>query len=422
MPRRPDRPIIESLLDTDFYKFTMGQLVFHRHPNVPVEYALVNRTKEVKLPTEIDEGELREQLDHAMSLRFNRSEIHYLRGTNEYQDRMFQEDYLDFLLTLSLPPYEIDWPNGVLKFYGPWSHTIYWETIALSIVNELFHRRGRGILQGIVSTRAFIDRNIAVGRIRLFEKIDAIMDASISGLNINFSDFGTRRRFSREWQDYVVGILAEELPKEFLGTSNTYLAMKYGLLPMGTSAHEMFMAYSGIHHESDDTILESHNQVLRDWWDEYGWGLSIALTDTYGTDFFFRDMTAEQAKNWKGLRQDSGDPIEFGRKAIDFYESRGIDPKTKLIVFSDGLDLNRIMELAREFQSKINVSFGWGTNLTNDLGHSTLSLVAKLVRANGHGTVKLSDNIAKAIGKPKDVERFKNIFGYTSNLNEACRY
>ena len=221
MLRHPDEPIIKSLLDIDFYKFTMGQLVFHRPPHVPVEYALVNRTKEVKLPTQIDEGELREQLDHAMSLRFNRSEIHYLRGTNEYQDRMFQEDYLDFLLTLSLPPYEIDWPNGVLKFYGPWSHTIYWETIALSIVNELFHRRGRGILQGIVSTRAFIDRNIAVGRIRLFEKIDAIMDASISGLNINFSDFGTRRRFSREWQDYVVGILAEELPKEFLGTSNT---------------------------------------------------------------------------------------------------------------------------------------------------------------------------------------------------------
>ncbi|TSC82138.1 MAG: nicotinate phosphoribosyltransferase [Parcubacteria group bacterium Gr01-1014_20] len=417
MPRRPDKPIIESLLDIDFYKFTMGQLVFHRHPNVPVEYALVNRTTGVKLSREIDEGELREQLDHAMSLRFNRSEIHYLRGTNEYQDRMFQEDYLDFLLTLSLPPYEIDWPRGTLKFYGPWSHTIYWETIALSIVNELFHRRG--IPQGW-ARRATIDQDIARGRLKLGEKIEAIR--RLSYLDVRFSDFGTRRRFSRDWQDYVVSIMAEELPTQFLGTSNTHLAMKYGLLPMGTSAHEMFMAYSGICHESDDTILESHNRVLQDWWSEYGWGLSIALTDTYGTDFFFRDMTDEQAKEWKGLRQDSGDPIEFGRKAIDFYESRGIDPKTKLVVFSDGLDLNRIMELAREFQSKINVSFGWGTNLTNDLGHKTLSLVVKLVRANGHGTVKLSDNIAKAIGKPEDIERFKSIFGYASTLNEACRY
>ena len=191
---------------------------------------------------------------------------------------------------------------------------------------------------------------------------------------------------------------------------------------MGTNAHEEDMAMSGIMHGSDDEIRNSHQKVLQEWWEEYGWALSIALTDTYGTDFFFRDMTYEQARDWKGLRQDSGDPFKFGDKAIAFYQQHGIDPREKLLVFSDGLDVDTIIRLADYFAGRIKVTFGWGTNLTNDLGFPAISIIIKLLESNGYGTVKLSDNLAKAMGKPEDIERFKRIFGYTGTTYEKVRY
>ncbi len=239
-----------------------------------------------------------------------------------------------------------------------------------------------------------------------------------------FMEFGTRRRFSHAWQDYVIGSLKQKVPRNMCGTSNLYFAKKYGLEPKGTQAHETYMIMSGIMHENDDAIRASHNQVLQEWWDEYGEGLSIALTDTYGTDFFFRDMTDKQAKDWKGLRQDSGNPAEFARKQIEFYKSKGIDPKTKLFVPSDGLDVNTIVGLNNEFGSEIKNFAGWGTNLTNDLGLKPLSLVVKAVESNGHGTVKLSDNPAKAMGKPEDIARFIRIFEYDPNkyTKEECKY
>ena len=217
-------------------------------------------------------------------------------------------------------------------------------------------------------------------------------------------------------------MLAQEIPQQFLGTSNTAMAMQYGLLPMGTLAHEMYMVMAGMMADNDATIRASHNRVLQEWWDEYGWGLSIALTDTYGSDFFFRDMTAAAGAAWKGLRQDSGDPMAFGEKAIAFYERHGVDPRDKLLVFSDGLDLGTIIKLADHFAGRIRVSFGWGTNLTNDLGLEALSLVIKVVEANGRRTVKLSDNLAKATGEGHDIERYKRIFGHTVTTFEACKY
>lgn len=409
-------PIITSLLDIDFYKFTMGQLVFHRYPNVPVRYAFKNRTARVRLADFISEDELREELDHARTLRFNNSELHYLRGTNEYGDRMFAEDYLGFLRGLRLPEYHLERTGGTfsLEFPGKWSEAIYWETIALSIINELYYR---SLMSGLGSR---FDRDVicAKGKLKLAEKIAKLRWRP----GIKFSDFGTRRRFSKEWQDYVVGVLVEKMPEQFLGTSNVDLALKYGVVPMGTSAHEMFMAMSGIMHGSDEEIRASHNKTLRDWWDEYGRGLSIALTDTFGSDFFFSDMAKKQAREWKGLRQDSGEPITFGEKAIQFYKKHGIDPKTKLLIFSDGLDVPEILKIHGHFAGEIAISFGWGTNLTNDLSFNPLSLVVKIVEANGHGTVKLSDNLAKAIGAPEDVKRFKQIFGYAGGMYQECRY
>lgn len=408
-------PIIESLLDADFYKFTMGQVVFKRYPDVRVKYAFRNRTKGIQLAEFIDEGELRNELDHARSLRFTKTELHYLRGTNEYGERMFSEPYLWFLENLQLPPYVLKKVGGnyKLEFPGSWAEAVYWETIALAIINELYYSTIMSCL-----SRFERDKVYAEGTLRLADKIKKLKDRS----DITFCDFGTRRRFSREWQDCVVRSLAEELPNQLLGTSNTYLAMKYGLLPMGTSAHEMYMGLSGVMRGSDEEIRASHNKVLQDWWEEYGWGLSIALTDNYGTDFFFQDMTSEQARNWKGLRQDSGDPFIFIDKALAFYKRCGVDTRGKLVIFSDGLDVDLIIKIADCRPGQIKKTYGWGTNLTNDLGFPALSLIIKLMESNGYGTVKLSDNLAKALGDPKDIKYFKRIFGYTGTEFRECRY
>jgi nicotinate phosphoribosyltransferase len=300
-----------------------------------------------------------------------------------------------------------------LEFPGPWASAIYWETLALAIINELYYRSRMARLSPF-------EREVVMarGRLRLWEKIQALQAQPA----VTVVDFGTRRRFSRDWQYAIDRTLARELPRQFLGTSDTDSAMRHGLVPMGTSAHEMFMVMSGIMHDSDESIRASHNRVLRDWWEEYGWGLSIALTDTYGSEFFFQDMTAEQAREWKGLRHDSGDPVAFGERALAFYGRHGIDAREKLLIFSDGLDLETILRLADRFSGRIRVTFGWGTNLTNDLGFDPLSLVVKVVEANGHPTVKLSDNLAKATGNPADIERFKRIFGYRGSTYAECRY
>jgi nicotinate phosphoribosyltransferase len=407
--------IFSSLLDIDFYKFTMGQLVFLKYRDVPVVYSLVNRTRNVRLAEFIDESELREELDHARSLRLNNSELHYLRGTNEYGDRMFRETYLEFLRELELPPYDLEEVDGSfrLQFDGKWSTAIYWETVALSIVNELYYR---SLMKPL--SRFEKDLVFARGKMRLAEKIRVLRGRP----EISFVDFGTRRRFSREWQHYVDRTLAEEMPHQFLGTSSTESAMLHGLVPMGTSAHELTMVMSGIMHDSDDLIRASHNRVMQDWWELYGWGLSVAVTDTYGSEFFFRDTDEEQARAWKGLRHDSGDPFEFGERAIRFYRDLGIDPREKLLIFSDGLELQTILALSRRFHDRVKLSFGWGTNLTNDLGFEPISIVVKAIEANGHRTVKLSDNLAKATGSREDIERFKRIFGHSHEREEAVRY
>lgn len=408
-------PIFQSLLDIDFYKFTMGQVVFKRYPHVPVKYALTNRTRRVKLAEVIDENDLRRELDHVRTLRLSDEELDYLRGIDAYKPNLFCEEYLRFLRGLQLPAYHLEKADGSyqMEFSGPWAETIYWETIALAIVNELYYR-------ALMAQRSEFERDVvyATGKIRLAEKIKILRRRP----DIVFSDFGTRRRFSRPWQDYVIRVLAAELPQQLLGTSNVALARKYGLLPIGTFAHEMFMVMSGMMHGSEEEIRASHNKVLQDWWEEYGWGLSIALSDNYGSDFFFRDMTPEQARQWKGLRHDSGDPIEFGEKAIAFYRRCGVDPREKLIVFSDGLDVETMVKIADHFAGRIKVAFGWGTNLTNDLGFDALSLVIKVAEANGHGVVKLGDNLAKALGTPEDIEHFKRIFGYTRTTYEELRY
>lgn len=410
-----DEPIIQSLLDIDFYKFTMGQLIFKKHKDVPVRFKLTNRTSSVSLSKMIPLEQLKEQLDHVRTLRFNNSELHYLRGTNEYQERMFQEDYLQFLKNMQVPQYQLEYEGDdlILEILGSWSEATYWETICLSIINELYYRNL--MLQ---KSRLAQDAIFATGVKNLLDKVRLLRKCP----GLTFTDFGTRRRFSRSWQKYVVEIMMDELPHQLKGTSNTKLAMDLGLMPTGTAAHEMDMGYSGIYHSSDEEIYGSHKRFLHDWREMYGWGLSIDLTDTYGSDFFFKEFTHEEAVFDKGLRQDSGDPMEFGLKALEFYIKEGINPKEKMLIFSDGLWAQKMIDIYRYFHKDIMTTFGWGTDLTNDLCLKPLYLVIKLVEANGYGTVKLSDNLSKAIGRSEDVERFKKIFGYKNNFSETCKY
>ncbi|MEK7130611.1 MAG: nicotinate phosphoribosyltransferase [Patescibacteria group bacterium] len=396
--------IIHSLLDIDFYKLTMAQVAWKHFRNVPVTYGFKNRTISVPLALWIRREDLEAEFESVRRLCFTEEEIAYLRESEFIKRGLFGEEFLEFLKNLKLPPVivKIRDEQFQIEVGGAWSEAIFWETIILGIVNELYY-------QSLEKMGAFnLSDAYAEGVKRLGEKIKILQDHP----NIKIIEFGTRRRFSRDWQKYVLSELAKNVPDQLLGTSNTLLAKELGLRPIGTFAHEMYMVFSGIFSESDEVIRASHNKVLEMWRQEYGESLSIALTDTYGSDFFFRDFTKEQAQKWRGLRQDSGDPIVFGEKAIAFYERLSIDPCEKLIVFSDGLDINAIVKIADHFSGRIQIAFGWGTNLTNDLGLKALSLVVKVTEANGFKTVKLSDNLAKVTGSPEDIERFKRIFGY----------
>ncbi len=405
--------IINSLLDLDFYKLTMLQVAWKYYRDVKVKYAFKNRTKTVALADFIEEKDLRVELEHVRSLRFRDDEIEYLR-TGVYTKDIFNEDFLDALKDLRLCDFKLECDGGIYKIEvdGTWPEAILWETMILGVVNELYYRS--------------LERNSWNDLTEIFREGDKRLSKKIWLLKqhpgIKFSDFGTRRRFSGPWQRHVVETLAKELPSQFIGTSNVLLAKELGLRPIGTFAHEMYMIFSGIFSGSEEEIKASHNKVLQIWWSEYGEKLSMALTDTYGTQFFFEDFTDEQALLWMGLRQDSGDPFEFGERAIAFYQSKGIDPKMKVIVFSDGLDVETIVALYERFNGRIQVMFGWGTNLCNDLGFVALSLVVKAIEANGFGLVKLSDNTAKAMGDPGRVELFKKIFGHDKKFYEECKY
>lgn len=415
--RNIEIPTTRSFLDTDMYKLTMGQFAFHRYAEVPVKYAFKNRTKGICLADMVDEKELRNQLDRIRFLKPTEEEIKYLATIQNNGEQLFKEDYLDFLRNIELPDYNLTRENGEykLEFDGPWAKAIYWETPALATMNELYYR---ALFDKMDNNE--IKKIMQTGQTNLEEKVKILTQNPLA----KFMEFGTRRRLSAEHQEDVTKYLLEKVPEQMTGTSNVYLAKNLGIAPLGTMAHETFMIMSGIMHGSDDEIRASHNQVLKEWWDEYGAGLSVALTDTYGSEFFFKDMTEEQARNWKGLRQDSGSPAEFARKQINFYERQNINPKTKLFVPSDGLNVNKIVGLHNEFNKEIPGVAGWGTNLSNDVGLKTLSLVIKAVESNGHGTVKLSDNPAKATGKPEDIERFQRIFEYdpAKYTAEECTY
>lgn len=398
--------IITTLLDTDFYKFTMAQLVWKKHRTTRVTYRFINRTKDVPLARHIDIAALKAELERIRQLHFAPREIEFLRSSDYIPKGLFKTDFLIFLKHLALPPVQVGRSGNELDISvtGTWPEAIWWETLVMSVVNEMYCERQKTPPHE--------------GSERLQRKIELLAKHP----DVSFADFGTRRRASSFWHMHALAAMNQVLPQQVLGTSNVKLARLLGLPPIGTFAHELFMGYAAEHGESDLLVRTSHGQVLKDWWDMYGERLSIALTDTFGSEFFFRDMTAEQARTWRGLRQDSGDPVAFGERAIRFYESHGVDPRAKTVVFSDGLDVETMIKIESHFRGRVRTVFGWGTNLTNDIGVKPLSIVVKVTDVNGRPTVKLSDNPAKALGPSEEVSRYKRIFDYREGQYQKCVY
>jgi len=412
-----DEPIMSSFLDTDDYKLTMAQWIYHRYPDVAVRYAFTNRSPRIRLADTVDESELRVELDHFMTLRPIPKELEYLRSRRRDDGQsLFKEDYLKSFETLELPPYHLESRDGqlILEFSGPWSTAVYWEVPALAIVNELHNK---SLMRGMTDRQRAEVYN--EGHRRLVLKTAAIRKRG----DLYLVEFGTRRRSGQPNQEHVVGFLAHELPEQLLGTSNVNLAMKYGLDPKGTMAHELFMGMSGIMHSSREEIRASQKQVLDEWFDEYGSTLAIILDDTYGTDAMLRDLSPDRVMKWKGFRPDSGDPIDVGEKWYDLYRRFGIDPEEKMGFPSDGVNLDVMIRVVDHFAGRLPHSFGVGTWLSNDMGLiEPIPIVIKLVESNGFGTVKLSNNLAKATGKPEDINLFKEVFDYTNTYYEKVKY
>ena len=402
-------PIVRSLIDTDFYKLLMCQSVFRNKPETQVTFSLINRSKDVPLADLVDEGELREQLDHIRSLSLSRGESTWTRGTMFYGTRQTPTpEFMDWFEALRLPPYTLEKRDGQyeLTFEGAWPEVMLWEIPALAVLMEL---RGRAVTNSIGKFELQV--LYARAMTKLWEKIEHLR--GVDGLRI--ADFGTRRRHSFLWQDWCVQAMTERLGETFVGTSNCLIAKNRDLEAIGTNAHELPMVYAALA-DTDQDLAQAPYEVLSDWHEEHDGNLRIILPDTYGTQGFL-DRAPDWLAGWTGIRVDSGDPAKGAETAINWWKSRGEDPMQKLIIFSDGLDEEKIIDLHTQFSDRARVSFGWGTLLTNDFRGLTdgdrlapFSLVCKAVSAEGRPTVKLSDNPRKAMGPAEEIERYKHVF------------
>ncbi len=403
-------PIVRSLIDTDFYKLLMCQSVFRNRPDTTVTFSLINRSRHVPLAELVDEGELREQLDHIRTLSLSRGESTWLRGNTFYGKRqMFTAEFMEWFERLRLPPYHLERVGDQyeLKFEGKWPEVMMWEIPALAVLMEL---RSRAVLDGM--GRFELQVLYARAMTKLWEKVERLRDLE----KLRIADFGTRRRHSFLWQDWCVQAMLEGLGEKFVGTSNCLIAMRREVEAIGTNAHELPMVYAALT-DTDADLAQAPYEVLADWHEEHDGNLRIILPDTYGTEGFLRNAP-DWLAGWTGIRIDSGDPATGAETAIRWWRDRGEDPREKLVIFSDGLDVDKIAELHAQFAGRVRVSFGWGTLLTNDFRGlvpgdrlAPFSLVCKAVAANGRPTVKLSDNPAKAMGPRDEIERYKRVFG-----------
>ena len=413
-------PIVRSLIDTDFYKLLMCQSVFRNKPDTQVTFSLINRSKHIRLAELIDEGELREQLDHIRTISLSRGESTWLRGNTFYGKRqMFRPDFMEWFENLRLPPYHLEKRDGQyeLTFEGNWPEVMLWEIPALAVLMEL---RSRAVLNEMAKFE--LEVLYARAMAKLWEKVERLREIP----DLKLADFGTRRRHGFLWQDWCVQALMEGLGDKFIGTSNCRIAMRRDIEAIGTNAHALPMIYAALA-ETDDELRQAPYDVLADWHEEHDGNLRIILPDTYGTEGFLAGAPDWLAK-WTGIRIDSGDPATGAEIAIRWWQDRGEDPRQKLIIFSDGLDVEKITELSAQFRGRARVSFGWGTLLTNDFtglvkndALAPFSLVCKAVSANGRPTVKLSDNPNKAMGPRGEIERYKRVFGVGEQVGMEVR-
>ncbi len=408
-------PIVRSLLDTDFYKLLMLQFIWKNFRNTVVTSEVHNRTLRIRLAERIGVQALTDQMEHVRGLRYRRSELVWLAGNTFYGVRsIFQPDFLEWLgKDFRLSDYEISEQDGqlVLRFFGLWTDVTMWEIYALAIVSELKTRSALAELSELE-----LDVLYARAKTRLWDKIEKLRP--VTGLRL--SDFGTRRRHSFLWQEYAVGALRVTLGESFTGTSNTALAYKHNLEAIGTNAHELPMALAAMASRgTDEDLRQSQYRVLQLWQKSYGGALLIMLPDTFGTTQFLAGAP-DWVADWTGQRVDSKDPFAAGDEYIRWLEERRREPRRKLLIASDGLDADSILELHEYFRDRIRFSAGWGTLLTNDFrdchprgedSFEPLSLVCKLISADGIPTVKLSDNLHKATGPEDEIERYREVFG-----------
>ena len=388
--------IIESLLDTDLYKFTMMQCVLHQFPGAEVSYRFRCRTPGVDLSPYADE--IRDEVMHLCTLTFKDAELAYLGGL-----RFIKSDFVDFLSLFHLKDKYIRVTKDPacdfglsIEITGPWLHTILFEIPILAIVNEVYFRHIAPV------------PDEAEGMRRLRAKI-ALLKNEPDNADLRVSDFGTRRRFSRAWQEKVVRVLIDELGSPiFSGTSNVDLARRYGLVSIGTMAHEYLQACQAL----GPRLRDSQVFGFEMWAKEYRGDVGIALSDVYGIEPFLKDFDMYFCKLFDGARHDSGDPFVWGERMIEHYRANKCDPRGKSLVFSDGLTVPRIIELYRRFHRRIGIGFGIGTNLMNDLGPQPLNIVVKMVRANGQPVAKISDNPVKGMcDDPTYLAYLRQVFG-----------
>ncbi|MEO5688804.1 MAG: nicotinate phosphoribosyltransferase [Burkholderiaceae bacterium] len=380
-------PILHSLLETDLYKFTMWQTMLHRHPQAQAEYRFVCRNAP-SFPLAELLCEVNEQLDHLCSLSFTEDELGYLGAL-----RYMKNDFVDFLRIFKFQRRFVqasiaaDGRTLEIVADGPQVHVMGFEIYVLAIVNELYFRR-RDAAAALVE-----------GRRRLQAKIASLRAFGAGGASrahpFEFFDFGVRRRFSGAWQEEVVRTLKDEVPEFFKGTSNVHLARKFGLVAIGTMAHEYLQSYQAF----DVRLRDFQKLALENWVQEYRGDLGVALTDVVGMDAFLADFDLYFAKLFDGLRHDSGDPVVWGEKALAHYAKLRIDAHTKRLTFSDGLDLPTALRIYAHFADRTQLGFGIGTNLSNDVGLVPLNIVMKLTQCNGQPVAKLSDSPGKTLCK-----------------------
>ncbi|HKW80530.1 MAG TPA: nicotinate phosphoribosyltransferase [Casimicrobiaceae bacterium] len=385
--------IIESLLDTDLYKFTMMQVVLHHFPGAQVEYRFKCRTPGIDLVPFLPRIE--REIAALCELRFSHAELDYLRGW-----RFFKSDFVDLLGLFQLDRRFVDLrpaaaaPGEIeIAIKGPWLHTILFEVPLLAIVSEVYFRE------------TVKKPDLAEGRRRLRAKIAQIN--AVSDLTFRIADYGTRRRFSRVWQGEVVRALKEGIGAKFIGTSNVKFARDHDLTPLGTMAHEYLQACQAVGPRLRDSQVFAFNTWAR----EYRGDLGIALSDVCGMDAFLRDFDLFFCKLFDGVRHDSGDPFAWGEKLIAHYQRMRIDPRSKTMVFSDSLSVPLAIQLFHYFRGRSQIAFGIGTNLTNDLGYEPLQIVIKMTRCNGQPVAKISDEPSKAMDyDPSYVAYLREVF------------